>query len=168
MLSLKLHQFNWLRVGNEIVKCLLWENYDCSNVYWIAMHKVSLCFLTSWSCRGFWCSHGKRKLHLCTVYPKKYAHGFCFAVLCCGYTLTDFPMYVLWWRSRYKGNSADAVVAISFALLLHTTVLTRLHRHNHHQDNNVDLATDNWFDIYQFHVKYNLTLSCSIYFKNHS
>ena len=27
-----------------------------------------------------------------TVYPKKYAHGFCFAVLCCGYTLTDFPI----------------------------------------------------------------------------
>ena len=26
-----------------------------------------------------------------TVYPKKYAHGYCFAVLCCGYTLTDFP-----------------------------------------------------------------------------
>ena len=26
-----------------------------------------------------------------TVYPKKYARGFCFAVLCCGYTLTDFP-----------------------------------------------------------------------------
>ena len=26
-----------------------------------------------------------------TVYPKKYAHGFCFAVLCCGYTLNDFP-----------------------------------------------------------------------------
>ena len=27
-----------------------------------------------------------------TVYPKKYAHGFCFTVLCCGYTLTDFPI----------------------------------------------------------------------------
>ena len=27
-----------------------------------------------------------------TVHPKKYAHGFCFAVLCCGYTLTDFPI----------------------------------------------------------------------------
>ena len=27
-----------------------------------------------------------------TVYPKKYAHDFCFAVLCCGYTLTDFPI----------------------------------------------------------------------------
>ena len=30
--------------------------------------------------------------HWITVYPKKYAHGFCFAVLCCGYTLTDFPI----------------------------------------------------------------------------
>ena len=30
--------------------------------------------------------------HWTTVYPKKYAHGFCFAVLCCGYTLTDFPI----------------------------------------------------------------------------
>ena len=29
-----------------------------------------------------------------TVYPKKYAHGFCFAVLCCGYTLTNFPISI--------------------------------------------------------------------------
>ena len=29
-----------------------------------------------------------------TVHPKKYAHGFCFAVLCCGYTLTDFPISI--------------------------------------------------------------------------
>ena len=28
----------------------------------------------------------------CTVYPKKYAPGVCIAVLCCGYTLTDFPI----------------------------------------------------------------------------
>ena len=27
-----------------------------------------------------------------TVYPKKYAQGFCFAVLCCGYTLTDYTL----------------------------------------------------------------------------
>ena len=32
--------------------------------------------------------------HCSTVYPKKYAHGFCFAVLCCGYTLTDFPISI--------------------------------------------------------------------------
>ena len=29
-----------------------------------------------------------------TVYPKKYAHGLCFAVLCCGYTLNDFPISI--------------------------------------------------------------------------
>ena len=29
-----------------------------------------------------------------TVYLKKYAHGFCFAVLCCGYTLNDFPISI--------------------------------------------------------------------------
>ena len=29
-----------------------------------------------------------------TVYPKKYAHGFCFTVLCCGYTLSDFPISI--------------------------------------------------------------------------
>ena len=32
--------------------------------------------------------------YACTVYPKKYAYGFCFAVLCCGYTLTDFPISI--------------------------------------------------------------------------
>ena len=31
---------------------------------------------------------------LCTVYPKKYAHGLCFAVLCSGHTLTDFPISI--------------------------------------------------------------------------
>ena len=33
-------------------------------------------------------------IHKNTVYHKKYAHGFCFAVLCCGYTLTDFPISI--------------------------------------------------------------------------
>ena len=33
----------------------------------------------------------KRYNFACIVHPKKYAHGFCFAVLCCGYTLIDFP-----------------------------------------------------------------------------
>ena len=35
-----------------------------------------------------------RYRYIDTVYPKKYAHGFCFAVLCCGYTLTDFPISI--------------------------------------------------------------------------
>ena len=29
-----------------------------------------------------------------TVYPNKYAHGFYFAVLCCGYALTNFPISI--------------------------------------------------------------------------
>ena len=37
---------------------------------------------------------GSAPVYLPTVYPKKYAHGFCFAVLCCGYTLTDFPISI--------------------------------------------------------------------------
>ena len=37
-------------------------------------------------------SKQQQTVHPHTVYPKKYAHGFCFAVLCCGYTLTDFPI----------------------------------------------------------------------------
>ena len=49
--------------------------------------------------------------HSCedTVYPKKYAHGFCFAVLCCGYTLTDFPISIgltslALWQSNEQSN----------------------------------------------------------------
>ena len=41
-----------------------------------------------------WIGSEYRCQHWCTVYPKKYAPGFCFAVLCCGYTLTDFPISI--------------------------------------------------------------------------
>ena len=40
------------------------------------------------------CSVIQQYLRASKVYPKKYAHGFCFAVLCCGYTLTDFPISI--------------------------------------------------------------------------
>ena len=41
-------------------------------------------------------SCAKQHLHFIspTVYPKKHAHGFCLAVLRCGYTLTDFPISI--------------------------------------------------------------------------
>ena len=45
-----------------------------------------------WDKINDWCSNINDHLH--TVYPKKYAPGFCFAVLCCGYTLTDFPISI--------------------------------------------------------------------------
>ena len=42
------------------------------------------CFTLSSAAKSLWT----------TVYPKKYAHGYCFAVLCCDYTLTDFPISI--------------------------------------------------------------------------
>ena len=51
-----------------------------------------------------------------TVYPKKYAHGFCFAVLCCGYTLTDFPISI-WLTSLALWQSNDCPSASKAALM---------------------------------------------------
>ena len=50
-----------------------------------------------------------------TVYPKKYAHGFCFAVLCFGYTLTDFPISIrltslALWQSNDCPNASKATL----------------------------------------------------------
>ena len=50
-----------------------------------------------------------------TVYPKKYAHGFCFAVLCCGYTLTDFPISIrltslALWQSNDRPSASKATL----------------------------------------------------------
>ena len=57
--------------------------------------------LVPWTCYQVcrWMMHHVHMTLQCfkqrsTVYPKKYAHGFCFAVLCCGYTLTDFPISI--------------------------------------------------------------------------
>ena len=51
-----------------------------------------------------------------TVYPKKYTHGFCFAVLCCGYTLTDFPISIrltslAMWQSNDCPNGGNLTIA---------------------------------------------------------
>ena len=50
-----------------------------------------------------------------TVHPKKYAHDFCFAVLCCGYTLTDFPISIrltslALWQSNDCPSSSKATL----------------------------------------------------------
>ena len=50
-----------------------------------------------------------------TVYPKKYAHGFCFGVLCCGYTLTHFPISIrltslALWQSNYCPSASKATL----------------------------------------------------------
>ena len=69
-----------------------------------------------------------------TVYPKKYAHGFCFAVLCCGHTLTDFPISIkltslaLWQSNDCPCASKATLMNMDrYFMWIH---YERLHNHN--------------------------------------
>ena len=72
--------------------------------------------------------------HRTTVYPKKYAYGFCFAVLCCGYTLTDFPISIrltslALWQSNDCPSASNATLMNmdKYFMWIH---YERLHNHN--------------------------------------
>ena len=69
-----------------------------------------------------------------TVYPKKCAHGFCFAVLCCGYTLTDFPISIrLTSLALWQSNdcpSASKVTLMNMDKYFMWIHYDRLHNHN--------------------------------------
>ena len=90
------------------------------------LHTGSICVaqrLSKWFC----C-----KMH--TVYPKKYAHSFCFAVLCCGYTLTDFPISIrltslaLWQSNDCPSASKATLMNMDkYFMWIH---YERLHNHN--------------------------------------
>ena len=74
------------------------------------------------------------KCNISTVYPKKYAHGFCFAVLCCGYTLTDFPISIrltslaLWQSNDCPSASKATLMNMDkYFMWIH---YERLHNHN--------------------------------------
>ena len=69
-----------------------------------------------------------------TLYPKKYAHGFCFAVLRCGYTLTDFPISIrltslaLWQSNDCPSASKATLMNMDkYFMWIH---YERLHNHN--------------------------------------
>ena len=69
-----------------------------------------------------------------TVYPKKYTHGFCFAVLCCGYTLTDFPISIrltslAFWQSN-DCPSASKATLMNMDKYFMWIYYERLHNHN--------------------------------------
>ena len=69
-----------------------------------------------------------------TVYPKKYAQGFCFAVLCCGYTLTDFPIStrltsLALWQSN-DCPSAGKATLMNMDKYFMWNLYERLHNHN--------------------------------------
>ena len=78
-------------------------------------------------------------LYIRTVYPKKYAHGFCFAVLCCGYTLTDFPISIrltslaLWQSNDCPSASKATLMNMDkYFMWIH---YEWLHNHNKAQHN---------------------------------
>ena len=76
--------------------------------------------------------HLNTRIH--TVYPKKYAHGYCFAVLCYGYTLTDFPISIrltslaLWQSNDCPSASKATLMNMDkYFMWIH---YERLHNHN--------------------------------------
>ena len=78
--------------------------------------------------------------HGTTVYPKKYAHGFCVAVLCCGYTLTDFHISIrLTSLALWQSNdcpSASKATLMNMDKYFMSIHYERLHNHNkakHHK-----------------------------------
>ena len=84
---------------------------------------------------GFW-SNLERDLSYvtCTVYPKKYAHGSCFVVFCCGYTLTDFPIFIrLTSLALWQSNDCPSVSKATL-MNMHKYFIwvhyERLHNHN--------------------------------------
>ena len=75
----------------------------------------------------------------CTVYPKKYAHVFCFAVLCCGYTWTDFPISIrltslALWQSNDCPNASKATLMNMDKYFMWINY-ERLHNHNNAKHN---------------------------------
>ena len=79
---------------------------------------------------GWWCLMPSD----ITVYPQKYAHGFCFAVLCFGFTLTGFPISIrltslaLWqFNDCPSASKATLTIMDKYFMWIH---YKRLHNHN--------------------------------------
>ena len=80
-----------------MVKCVHYQHY--SMYFPSCISTESKCQLNRTQaycemCIGIFTHPHTQRKSVTTVYPKKCEHGFCFAVLCCGYTLTDFPISI--------------------------------------------------------------------------
>ena len=103
--------------------------------------KLNLTYTKNYLKTAFLCAPSRQthdwlnaESHRRTVYPKKYAHGFCFAVLCCGYTLTDFPISIrltslaLWQSNDCPSASKATLMNMDkYFMWIH---YERLHNHN--------------------------------------
>ena len=109
-----------------------------------------------------------------TVYPKKYAHGFCFAVLCCGYTLTDFPISIrltslaLWQSNDCPSASKATLMNMDKCFMwIH---YERLHNHNKAKHNKtvcIFLGIYCIFSFYHVHVTRFLSMDDKVFTRLH-
>ena len=124
-LCVSVYQFNFPCDDWENIYSLSYYHYEIGS-----MNYYPLLRARSWN-------NGMR----CTVYPKKYAHGFCYAVLCCGYTLTDFPISIrltslaLWQSNDCPSASKATLMNIEkYFMWIH---YERLHDHNKAKHNKI-------------------------------
>ena len=99
-----------------------------------ASSRVSVMFLIIGLPTVTICRYHLSRAKKCRGYPKKYAHGFCFAVLCCGYTLTEFPISIrltllaLWQSNDCPSASKATLMNMDkYSMRIH---YERLHDHN--------------------------------------
>ena len=91
-----------------------------------------------------------------TVYPTKYAHGFCFAVFCCGYTLTDFLISIrltslaLWQSNDCPSASKATLMNMDkYFMWIH---YERLHNHNKAKHNKTVCIFPGIYSIFHHNI----------------
>ena len=136
------------RSANIILLCI--DRYKDSDVHGANMGPTWVLAAPDWPHVG--------PMNLATVYPKKYARGFCFAVLCCGYTLTDFPISIrltslaLWQSNDCPSASKATLMNMDkYFMWIH---YERLHNHNKAKHNKTVCI---FLGIYCIRVLINLT-----------
>ena len=137
IVSIKLITFGW-KLKLVYNSTLLWTENKLPELLTIdASHQISNLYCIWYCSRKLAKSVAARvacPIEQHTVYPKKYAHGFCFAVLCCGYTLTDFPISIrltslaLWQSNDCPSASRATLMNMDkYFIWIH---YKRLHNHN--------------------------------------
>ena len=106
----------------------------CTKLFGKGINYCILCLLCRLAHTRSYSISEDRNVVTHTVYPKKYAHGFCFAVLCCGYTLTGFPISIrltslaLWQSNDCPSASKATLMNMDkYFMWIH---YERLHNHN--------------------------------------
>ena len=135
-LCMKILFSKWLSLfqDNESMFCSINRRGSYSKI----LYRTLMTLTTSWILLYIYCEFMRwiqpDFYRLATVYPKKYAHGFCFAVLCCCYTFTDFPISIrltslALWQSNDCTSASNATL-MNMDKCFMWIHYERLHNHN--------------------------------------